>query len=458
MKFEIVIQNVIKNKFFCNSNVSLENCEKIKVCTDTRNIEKDEWFLPLAGNNFDGHDFINDVRDKCIGVICSKEFDSFSENDDQNRIIVKDTTEFFQEAGRLAIDSFKKDGGVVIGITGSNGKTTNKEYLYMVLNGLFPGKVYATQGNLNNHLGVPFCCLSIEERHDYAILEMGTNHFGEIEVLANIAKPDIGFITNIGDAHLEFLKNREGVLSEKRALYDFVVKNSQKDFKFLLNGSDVLLNTLPTMDGVKNSKGLIKVEMNHIILKHDDIPKKIKNDRIFGKVNLQNLGFISLFLIYLFPELETEVLELACKVEPPDNNRSTWINWKNKKVFLDAYNANPSSMEASLESFIDYCLSTNSNCGKVLFILGEMKELGEQSSSKHRELGRYVSKFFEEYKDSDAIFVGEFADDFKAGMGSYVDFVKTFARVEDIKPSLLDNVKTIFVKGSRSTRLETLFS
>lgn len=458
MKFEIYHLDIQKNKYFKSMSDNFDEIGKIKVCTDSRHIETDEWFLPIVGESFDGHKFIDGLKDKCAGVLLNEHHEIASNLSHENWIKVEDTTKFFQECGRLAIDRFKERGGIVVGLTGSNGKTTNKEYLYSIFDGLLPGKVYATHGNFNNHLGVPFCCLSIKDQHEFAILEMGTNHFGEIEILASIGKPDVGFITNIGDAHLEFLINREGVLREKRAIYDFVVANSKQPFRFLINGKDVLLNTLAVGEGIKNSKGLIDIETNHVILKHGESPKLIKNENIFGKINLYNLGFVSLLLIYMFPEREKEVLDLACKVRPPENNRSTWKTWKNKKVFLDAYNANPSSMSASLESFTDHCLAQKKHCGKVLFILGDMKEIGEQSALKHQEIGQQLYKFFENYKEANAIFVGEFANDYKSGIGSYSNAVKTYDKASDVELSLMDDVQTIFVKGSRSVQLETLFS
>jgi UDP-N-acetylmuramoyl-tripeptide--D-alanyl-D-alanine ligase len=457
VKFEIYNKD-IKNKFFLSTNIEFDEIGKIKVCTDSRAIESDEWFLPIVGEKFDGHKFIADVVTKCAGIIYQQDTDFTSKTKNPKSIVVEDTTKFFQECGRLAIDRFKARGGLVIGLTGSNGKTTNKEYLYSIFDKLFPSKVYATHGNFNNHLGVPFCCLSIQDNHDFAILEMGTNHFGEIELLASIGKPDAGFITNIGDAHLEFLNNREGVLKEKRAIYDYITSNSKNDFRFLINGNDPLLDTLETGVGVENCRGQLDTENQHVILKHSDSPKLIKNEKVFGKINLLNLGFVSLFLIHLFPERENEILKYAGEVKPPANNRSTWKTWKNKDVFMDAYNANPSSMLASLQSFTDYCRSKADECGKVLFILGDMKELGASADTKHQEIGSELAEFFKENPNADAIFVGEFALQYLNGIGSFSDRAKTYSSTRDVDTNLIDSAQTIFVKGSRSIQLETLFS
>lgn len=461
MKFSLYL-NDLKNNSNILSSSQLENSEelgRLKVCTDSRQIQEDEWFLPIVGETFDGHSFIEKIN--CQGVIfdgakISKEVVAEKQ---KNWIEVKDTTKFFQEAGNIAVTNFKKRGGLVIGLTGSNGKTTNKEYLSYILQTLFPKKVYSTHGNFNNHLGVPFCCLSIEDSHEIAVIEMGTNHFGEIKTLVNISNPDAGFITNIGDAHLEFLIDRDGVLKEKRAIYDYIVKHSDKPFRFLINGDDPKLEELDNLHpGIETSKNKINIKDGVISVNFDKQVYKIENKNIFGKINFHNLGFVSLFLAHIFPEKSDEIFEAANKVEAPQNNRSSWITWKNKNVFLDAYNANPSSMQASLESFNEHVEQNPKECGKVLFILGDMKEIGSSARQKHMEISESLSSFLEKYENASVIFVGEHAQDYIDGLGRSESKATGYHSVSNVALSQLENAQTIFVKGSRSIRLETLFS
>lgn len=457
MKFKLSAELLKKNKYLKSSDISAE----IMVCTDTRTIEPNEWFLPIVGENFDGHNFVQELKDKCAGVIfdVSKLSKEQVAKSHKNFICVDETTRFFQECGKQAILNFKSRGGLVIGLTGSNGKTTNKEYLFSILNAIMPNKVYATRGNYNNHLGVPFSCLSIEKNQEVAIIEMGTNHFGEIKVLCEIAQPDVGFITNIGDAHLEFLENRDGVLREKRALYDYVVKHSKAVFKFLINGEDKHLSQLDeTLTGVESSKRHISVNQDEYDLTWNDQKVAVENQHIFGRINFYNLAMMSLFALKLYPQKSQGILEQIGQVTPPQNNRSMWITWKNKKVYLDAYNANPSSMQVSLEAFMAHLKKADQKSLKALFILGDMKELGEHSAEKHQAIGQQLAEFFKTHENSRAYFVGAFANDYLQGLGEFAGRGQCFENYRDVAQGQLTDDQIIFVKGSRSIGLERLFS
>lgn len=219
--------------------------------TDTRKLKKGDIFLGLNGENFDGGNFYQQALDQ--GASCL----IIESREDRNQeikevigncslIFVENSLNYLQELSHL----YRKQwGGKIIGITGSNGKTTTKEILAHLLGSVLGEKLYFTKGNFNNHIGVPFSLLELETHHEWAIIEMGTNHFGEIQKLCEIADPDYGFITNIGASHLEFLGDERGVFKEKTALYHWVKEKGEK--RFVLNSDDKYLREL------KNEKSII---------------------------------------------------------------------------------------------------------------------------------------------------------------------------------------------------------
>lgn len=442
-----------------NQILSKRGAEKsFKISTDTRDIDENCWFLPIVGEKFDGHDFIKDVVENCHGVVFDpNRIDSkFIKNNFKNYIEVNDTTLFLQQAANLHIKWWKSKGGLVIGLTGSNGKTTNKEFISLTLEKIFPGEIFATKGNLNNHIGVPFTCLSLTEDYKIAVVEMGTNHFGEIEILSRIAEPDTGYITNVGEAHLEFLKDKQGVLQEKSALYRFVTQNSKNHFKFLVNGEDEYLKTLELTEGVVSSSDAIKASTKEVALSFDgDI--KIKNPKVFGKINFYNLGLSTLFLLNLFKDQKNKIIEAASTVIPPDNNRSTWKIWNEKSVFLDAYNANPSSMSASLESFFAFIKDENIEMQKVAFVIGDMNELGDRTESAHAEVAELINKNYSNPAPT-ILCVGRYGNYYQEKLRDQSHLFSDVKELSSSFQSLVANASHIFVKGSRSVQLENLFS
>ena len=210
--------NISKCPSFLKGSTTLKS---LSISTDSRNLLDANTFVALYGEKFDGYDFLQSVIEKSIQLVIFKdelgrEKDFCERFPNQEYIIVNDTILFLQDLAKFHIESWKKKGGLAIGITGSNGKTTNKEILKSLLDEVFPEKVLATKGNFNNHIGLPKTIFDLDETHNIAILEMGTNHPGEIAILAKIAKPKAGFITNIGRAHLEYLINLEGVFELKK--------------------------------------------------------------------------------------------------------------------------------------------------------------------------------------------------------------------------------------------------
>ena len=254
--------------FFQLKSAVLYDAEKIKSITkisiDSRNVPAGSLFIAIKGDKFDGHDFVTDAVKKGASVVLiNADKLSSLENIDVPIVTVSDTT---SALGELAAIWRKKLRTKIIGITGSAGKTTTKEMIFTLLSGKF--KVNKTIGNNNNHIGVPLTLLSTTNRHDYLVLELGTNHFGEIKYTADMAKPDYAVITNIGNSHLEFLKNRKGVFEEKAALLNATTSNDgtlfiNNDDLFLVN-ADKSYNKRVTFGFEKKSdvKGRIKAYTN----------------------------------------------------------------------------------------------------------------------------------------------------------------------------------------------------
>ena len=215
------------------SNGEYSNTE-ISITTDSRSMTSENVFLALKGENFDGFDYMNPALEKGVEVVIYTHLPERTEivkslkerYKDVLFIAVGNTLKYLQDSASWWMREWQKsNGGITIGLTGSNGKTTTKELLFAQAEIILKDKVLCTAGNFNNHIGVPLTVLRIKNKHKLAIIEMGTNHPGEIEVLCNIANPKFGLITNVGAAHLEFFKDESGVLKEKSSLYDYINKH-----------------------------------------------------------------------------------------------------------------------------------------------------------------------------------------------------------------------------------------
>ncbi|MGZ3809463.1 MAG: UDP-N-acetylmuramoyl-tripeptide--D-alanyl-D-alanine ligase, partial [Bacteriovorax sp.] len=248
---------------------------ELKINTDSRTLKQGETFVALHGENFDGFNYVEQALKIGARAIV------FSSKPERNQKIeywskeyphalfveATDSLKFIQELASLYIQDWraKKATRKIIGITGSNGKTTHKEMIYSLLNSLFPEKVLATKGNLNNHIGVPLTIFRLSDDHDIAIIEMGMNHPGEIGELCAIAHPEHGMITNVGSAHIEFMHSVENIFDEKKSLYLAVLKNSHGNGMFVGNADDVFLSKLDPSFGLSTygeRNGDIKVEIN----------------------------------------------------------------------------------------------------------------------------------------------------------------------------------------------------
>lgn len=443
--------------------------DHLNIVTDSRKSDDGDVFLALKGEKFDGLEFItNALENGAHGIVCDGNSNSESLVSNLQKkypnvffVLVKDSMTFLQEISHLHALWWKKEtGGRIICITGSNGKTTTKDMLVHFLSNLKPNKVASTSGNLNNHIGVPFSLLSINKDHEVAVIEIGTNHPGEISFLCDLATPTDGIITNIGPSHLEFFGNEENVFLEKRCLFDYVSTHS-KDFTFIINGEDSKLVILKI--GQKNKNLIVfgpngpdiqvDYQSNEANLKVFGSQVSLSNGEILGKHNFQNLVSAFLMAVHLYPENVLELCQFA-KSFVPKKNRSSWVEKNNKKYFLDAYNANPGSMEAGLKSFSLFCKESKIDPQTCIFILGDMNELGPKSEEYHQSIGLLLKKL----GAINPIFVGRFGASYLKGFDGEA---KCFKNVESLIENWAFEEKRgtyFFIKGSRSIALERLLN
>jgi len=399
------------------------------ICTDSRKITKGAIFFALKGGNFNGNEYASKaIKEGCAyAIVDEKEYAT-----DVKVILVDNVLKTLQ---KLATHHRKQLNIPIIGITGTNGKTTSKELIKGVLNSQL--NTYATKGNLNNHIGVPLSILEINNQHEIAIIEMGANHQKEIEFLCNIARPTHGTITNIGSAHLEGFVNLQGVINAKNELYQFITNT---DGQLFVNSDDELLVNL--------SKGISKSTYGEI----GDVKGKIISSTPFLNLNYQK-STISSKLIGSFQfsnimlaicignyfNISTSNIKKSIENYIPTNNRSQIIVTNNNTLILDAYNANPSSMKAMLISFVEREYS-NKIC-----ILGDMLELGKQSEKEHQKIVSLCEKL-----NLDCYYIGE---EFKK-VNQYS--FKSRENFEDKLNAESISNKTILLKGSRRIGLEKL--
>jgi UDP-N-acetylmuramoyl-tripeptide--D-alanyl-D-alanine ligase len=433
--------------------------------TDSRTFKAGETFVALQGDNFDGFNYVEQVLKTGAKAIV---YTAKPEREEKVRslaathpsvlfIEVTDSLKFIQELASAYIEDWrkKKPSRIILGITGSNGKTTHKEMISYLLNSLFPGKVLATKGNLNNHIGVPLTIFKITEEHDIAVVEMGMNHPGEIGELCAIAHPEHGMITNIGSAHIEFMHSVDNIFKEKTSLYRSVLQNAKGEGMFVVNADDVLLARLEyskglTTYGEKNGDIKVIIDGHHISFNFQGKDVLIINNNILEHHNLKNLAGIAILAMKLFPDRLEDIVKAACNYEQPNMNRSQWI----ENLFLDAYNANPSSMRISLDSFVNVMKKKNINLDDCYFVLGDMNELGVFAEELHKEIASHLKTL----GIKNVSFIGRYKDFYLTGFnnpksthGAKEDFYEEWK-------SIRKTYKYVFVKASRSLQLETLLS
>ena len=404
------------------------------ICTDTRNIKQGNLFFALKGPNFNGNLFAQQaIAQGCYMAVIDEN------NNNQNKehyFEVEDTLKALQ---LLANYHRKVLGLPIIGITGSNGKTTTKELIYQVLTQKY--KTYATKGNLNNHIGVPLSLLELTKEEEIAVIEMGANKKGDIKELCEIAEPTYGMITNIGKAHLEGFGSLEGVKQTKGELYDFIATQGKE---ILVNKNE---NTLVEMSEKVAQKSFYGdafplVELTPFIVFESHNKEKI-NTKLIGAYNHQNI--LSALAVANFFKIDTNKAVKAIADYTPSNNRSQIIQKGNTTIILDAYNANPSSMSSALLSF------EKLNKDKKLMLLGEMLEIGEESEQEHHNLLEKATAI----NPSDILVIGKEFIPLKNSFPNVKFFDEKTSLKEYLKETTFD-VDVILIKGSRGNKLEEI--
>lgn len=418
------------------------------VTTDSRNCPEGSIFFALKGETFDGNEFAIQALEKgcAYAVVDNPEI----ANQDERLILVPDVLKALQE---LAAHHRREWGGTVLQITGTNGKTTTKELISAVLS---EGKqVLYTEGNLNNHIGVPRTLLRIKREHDIAIVETGANHPGEIADLCQIVGADYGLITNVGRAHLEGLGSFEGVKRTKGELYDDLHVRGKKIFlnafdddllqMALERGFSLWEDALPYVEGrVSNVSPYVEMQWRA----EDDAPWQSVKTNLIGAYNIANLR--AAVTIGLHFGITPEQINHALETYKPTNSRSELREVGSNRLIVDAYNANPSSMKAALTNFSFF------EDKHKMVILGDMRELGEASLEEHKR----ILKQLEEMNLERIWLVGEEFE--KAVSDSSTHQLinpSTFKDVEEVKAALKEGPivdSAILIKGSNTTKLHQL--
>jgi UDP-N-acetylmuramoyl-tripeptide--D-alanyl-D-alanine ligase len=415
----------------------IKNKESLHVTTDSRKVTSGSVFVALKGEHFDGNDFVDQARkDGAAYIICGD--NALTELQDLAR-------------------AWRRELGLpILGITGTNGKTTTKELCAAVLSTKY--NLYYTQGNLNNQIGVPLTLLSITRAHEMAIVEMGASHPGDIKELVEIAEPNYGLITNVGRAHLQGFGSFEGVQRTKAELYDFLIAHNGKIFRNTDNPylEDMYLSAKRSWsdleavcqcNGLSGEAGLLYTtgvmpEGTHLV----------------GAYNAENVS--AAICVGRYFGVSEEAALAAIRAYVPSNNRSQLMQTEKNTVVVDAYNANPTSMTAAIEAFchsaersfsetVCQCNGLSGEAGHKTarcFILGAMRELGEYSHLEHQNI---VNMLLERKADK-VLLVGE---EYKETTAPYPVFDNVEALCAYLQNEPLSGY-TILLKGSRSNQLE----
>lgn len=409
------------------------------ICTDTRKLEKGNLFIALKGGNFNGNKFAQQALDNgaIAAVIDEKEYEG-----DKETILVENGLVCLQDLARHHRDKLNIP---VVGLTGSNGKTTTKELINVVLSTKF--KTFATQGNLNNHIGVPLSILSIKSDIELAIIEMGANHIGEIAELCTISQPTHGMITNIGKAHLEGFGSLEGVAKGKSELYYHLLKN---DGVVFVNATSEILTRMSSRfenplyylsnDGYYNLEFL---EVNPYIKYKSEDGAEIQTKTI-GSYNFDNM--VAALSIGKFFGVDMNAAHNAIAEYESDNNRSQIVEMDKLVVLKDAYNANPTSMDAAITNF------SRINRTPKSLILGDMKELGDYSKEEHSKIIELVKSITHDQ----AIFIGPEFHQLASANTEFSFFEDVNSFLNSNKDFIGNTEGILLLKGSRGIALEKI--
>jgi len=405
------------------------------VSTDTRKIAPGSLFVALKGDNFDANTFAEEALAKGAGYVI---IDNPAYKSSDKTILVNNCLEALQQ---LAQYHRRQLGLPIIALTGSNGKTTTKELINVVLSKKY--NTTATIGNLNNHIGVPLTLLSFTTDTEIGIVEMGANHQKEIELLCSIAEPNFGYITNFGKAHLEGFGGFDGVIKGKSELYAYLEQNTKMAF---VNLDDAIqkekTDALPRFTFAVNDYNcdirVDAIEANPMVaLKYNDIDIQ---SHLIGIYNAANIS-AAVTIGHYFKVADSDIKN-AIEGYIPANNRSQLIQKNSNSIILDAYNANPSSMAAAITNFLQLDVKHK------VAILGDMFELGEESLDEHRKI---VMMLIDE--NIEVYFIGKDFNFHKVDR-SNLHFYRTFDDVTNELEARNFINYTILIKGSRGMALE----
>ncbi len=409
-------------------------CKSVSI--DTRKIESNSLFIAIKGDRFDANTFAKEALDKGASYVI---IDNETYYIDQRTILVKDSLIALQELAKFHRKYLKLP---IIALTGSNGKTTTKELMSVVLSKKY--KTKATVGNLNNHIGVPLTLLSFNSETEIGIVEMGANHKKEIEFLCELAKPDYGYITNFGKAHLEGFGGVEGVIEAKSEMYQYLFNNEKLAFINLedpiqVEKSKVLKSFSFGINKEKADVNITEIKANpFVVINYSGFTI---SSHLIGLYNANNIN-AALTIGKYFGVADLAIKE-ALESYIPENNRSQLLTKGTNQIILDAYNANPSSMNVAIENFLQL-----DNPNKIM-ILGDMFELGEESQHEHQAI---VTMLFNEEKVK-CYFIGKAFYDDRIDKNNFW-FYETFETFSDyLKETKIEN-STILIKGSRGMALE----
>ncbi len=417
--------------------------------TDTRKLKNNGVFFALKGDSFNGNLFASKALKMGASFVI---VDELHELPPENQVIFVDNVLICLQ--KIAAFHRSQMSAKLIGITGTNGKTTTKELIKSVLSAKY--QVLATEGNLNNHIGVPLTLLKIRPKHKIAIIEMGANHPGEIKLLASLAQPDLGLVTNVGKAHLEGFGSFEGVIKTKKELYDQLAEEGKPAFVFsdqneLLEMSGQiaqrLFYSLEDQEAWCYGKWYSKNENIHMEWRCNGVASEVVSP-LFGKYNAINI--LAAVCIGNYFKLSPEQIEDGIRSYIPENNRSQKLRTaKGNNIILDAYNANPVSMALAIESFLEQPVK------KPCLILGDMFELGDYSRNEHAAIIDLLLSHKDKFEM--AILAGKH---FQAVQKDDPQLVFFESREEIPASSVLSSFvnKNILIKGSRGMKLETLLN
>jgi UDP-N-acetylmuramoyl-tripeptide--D-alanyl-D-alanine ligase len=424
------------------------------ITTDTRSIQNENIFFALKGENFNANLFAEEAFEKGAAYVVVDEITNkdWAERFGDKLVLVEDSLRALQQLAEYHRDHLKCP---VLAITGSNGKTTTKELIAAVLTKKY--KTYATKGNLNNHIGVPLTLLSMKQDAEFAIVEMGANHVGEIASYCEYTKPAYGLITNVGLAHTEGFGGFEGVVKGKTELYRYLAAKAGK--VFVSQDNEILLKKVSDFgfapDAVitygKSSSAFCKGEPGSsgefLSLVADGI---LIQTNLVGDYNFENV--MSAVCVGKHFGVEMQPIKEAIESYVPSNNRSQKISYGSNAIILDAYNANPSSVMEALSNF------KKLEAKNKTVILGEMMELGAISEAEHRKIAALLSG--RDWSGVKKVFVGKgfsFLKDELSANGSHA--LKWFEKTKELKEWFARQKfedEYILIKGSRKNALEKI--